>query len=305
MPEAGAPSRPPLAAAGPSQARARAGAGEPAPAPLWRRAARNRRVQLGGGFVLLTVLVALLAPRLAPYDPNRLLGTPLLPPGPHHLLGTDDFGRDELSRMLYGARVSLAVSALSVALAAVLGIPLGLLAGYYRGVAETVIMRAADVVLSFPTIVLAIAVVGILGPSFRDLVLVIGLVYAPPFVRIVYGSTLREREAEYVQAAQALGAGELYVIFRVLLPNVLAPVLVQGSLGLGLAVLVEAGLSFLGLGTQPPTPSWGAMVAVARNFLTRQPLLLIWPSIAVSLLVLAFNTLGDGLRDVLDPRMKT
>jgi peptide/nickel transport system permease protein len=272
---------------------------------LWRRVVHNRRVQLGGGFVLLTVLVALLAPRLAPYDPNQLLGMPLLPPSAHHLLGTDDFGRDELSRLIFGARVSLSVSALSIALAAVLGIPLGLFAGYYRGAVETVIMRAADVVLSFPTIVLAIAVVGILGPSFRDLVLVIGVVYAPPFIRVVYGSTLREREEEYVQAAQALGARDAYIIFRVILPNVLAPVLVQGSLGLGLAVLIEAGLSFLGLGTQPPTASWGAMVSVARNFLTRQPLLLIWPSIAVSLLVLAFNTLGDGLRDVLDPRMKT
>jgi peptide/nickel transport system permease protein len=272
---------------------------------LWRRLLRNRRVQLGGGFVLLVVLVALLAPRLAPYDPNQLLGTPLLGPGRQHLLGTDDFGRDELSRLIFGARVSLAVSALSIALAAVVGIPLGLCAGYYRGAVETVVMRAADVVLSFPTIVLAIAVVGILGPSFRDLVLVIGVVYAPPFVRIVYGSTLRERESEYVQAAQAVGARDAYVLFRVLLPNVLPPILVQGSLGLGLAVLIEAGLSFLGLGTQPPTASWGAMISVARNFMSRDPLLLVWPSIAVSLLVLAFNTLGDGLRDVLDPRLKT
>ena len=272
---------------------------------LWRRVLRNRRVQLGGGIVLITVIVALLASHIAPYDPNKLLGMPLLPPSPAHLLGTDDFGRDEFSRLLYGARVSLAVSALSIALAAVIGIPLGLLAGYYRGTTETIIMRAADVVLSFPTIVLAIAVVGILGPSFRDLVLVIGVVYAPPFIRVVYGSTLRERQEEYVQAAQAIGARDAYVLFRVVLPNVMAPVLVQGSLGLGLAVLIEAGLSFLGLGTQPPTASWGAMVAVSRNFLTRQPLLLIWPSIAVSLLVLAFNTLGDGLRDVLDPRLKT
>ena len=272
---------------------------------LWRRVLRNRRVQLGGGIVLITVIVALLASHIAPYDPNKLLGMPLLPPSPAHLLGTDDFGRDEFSRLLYGARVSLAVSALSIALAAVIGIPLGLLAGYYRGATETIIMRAADVVLSFPTIVLAIAVVGILGPSFRDLVLVIGVVYAPPFIRVVYGSTLRERQEEYVQAAQAIGARDAYVLFRVVLPNVMAPVLVQGSLGLGLAVLIEAGLSFLGLGTQPPTASWGAMVAVSRNFLTRQPLLLIWPSIAVSLLVLAFNTLGDGLRDVLDPRLKT
>jgi peptide/nickel transport system permease protein len=268
------------------------------------RALRNRRVQLGGGFVLAVLLVALFAPQLAPYHPNRLLGMPLLPPSPQHPLGTDDFGRDELSRLIYGARVSLAVAALAIALAAVIGVPLGLAAGYYRGAAETVIMRLTDVVLSFPTIVLALAVVGILGPSFRDLVLVIGVVYAPPFVRVVYGSTLREREAEYVEAARALGAPDRYILFRVLLPNVAAPILVQASLGLGFAVLVEAGLSFLGLGTQPPTPSWGAMVSVARNFLTRQPLLLVWPSAAVSALVLAFNALGDGLRDALDPRLR-
>lgn len=275
------------------------------PRGRWHRLLRNRRIQLGGGFILFAVLVAVLAPLIAPYHPNRLLGMPLLPPSPQHPLGTDNFGRDELSRLIYGARVSLSVSSLSIALAAVLGIPLGLCAGYYRGAVETIIMRAADVVLSFPTIVLAIAVVGILGPSFRDLVLVIGVVYAPPFIRIVYGATLRERESEYVQAAQSVGARNSYILFRVLLPNVLAPILVQASLGLGFAVLIEAGLSFLGLGTQPPTASWGDMISVARNFLNSDPLLLIWPSIAVSLLVLAFNTLGDGLRDVLDPRLKT
>jgi peptide/nickel transport system permease protein len=268
------------------------------------RALRNPRVTVCGVFLVLMGIAALAAPLIAPHDPTAQLAKPLLQPGGTYLLGTDDFGRDVLSRLIYAGRISLGVAAASVVIATFAGVWLGLVAGYYRGWVETIIMRAMDVLLSFPTIILAIAIVSVLGPSIRNVIIVIAVVYIPRFVRIVYGTTLSVREAEYIQAARVIGARDPYIIRTAVLPNVLAPILVQISLSLGFAILVEAGLSFLGLGAQPPTPSWGNMVSAARDFMETNTVLLIAPAVAVGLTIMALNTLGDGLRDALDPRLR-
>lgn len=268
------------------------------------RALRNPRVTVCGVFLTLIGIVAIAAPLVAPHDPTAQLARPLLQPNRIYLLGTDDFGRDVLSRLIYAGRISLGVSVASVVIATFVGVWLGLVAGYYRGWVETIIMRAMDVLLSFPTIILAIAIVSVLGPSIRNIIIVIAVVYIPRFVRIVYGTTLSAREAEYIQAARVVGARDPYIIRTAVLPNVLAPILVQISLSLGFAILVEAGLSFLGLGAQPPTPSWGNMVSAARDFMETNTVLLIAPAAAVGLTIMALNTLGDGLRDVLDPHLR-
>lgn len=268
------------------------------------RALRNPRVTVCTVFLILIGLSAVAAPIIAPHDPTAQIAKPLLQPSGTYLLGTDDFGRDMLSRLIYAGRVSLGVAAASVVIATFIGVWLGLVAGYYRRWIETIIMRAMDVLLGFPTIVLAIAIVAALGLSIRNVIIVIAIVYTPRFVRIVYGQTLSVREAEYIQAARVIGARDPSIIRTAVLPNVLAPILVQISLSLGFAILVEAGLSFLGLGAQPPTPSWGNMVSAARDFMETNPVLLIAPAAAVGLTIMALNTLGDGLRDALDPRLR-
>jgi peptide/nickel transport system permease protein len=274
------------------------------PESTFRRALRSPRLVVSGLFLLLVGLVSLAAPLVAPQDPTLLLAKPLMEPSAAYPLGTDDFGRDGLSRLIYAGRVSLGVSVSSVALATLVGVWLGLLAGYFGGWTDTLIMRAMDLLLSFPTIVLAIAIVAMLGASTTNLIVVIAIVYVPRFVRIVYGATLSVRELELVQAARVMGATDVRIIGRHILPNVLTPILVQVSLSLGFAILVETGLSFLGLGAQPPTPSWGNMVAAARPFMETNTWLLLAPASAVGLTILALNTLGDGLRDLLDPRMQ-
>jgi peptide/nickel transport system permease protein len=265
---------------------------------------KRPRIAFPLGVLLLIALITVAAPLVAPYSPTKLLGAPLLKPGGDHLLGTDDFGRDLLSRLIYAGRVSLGVALGSVILATLAGVTLGLIAGYARGIVEAVIMRAMDILLSFPTIVLAIAMVAFLGPSIRNLIIIIGIIYTPRFVRVVYGSTLQIAEAEYVQAARVLGSTDTRILRTAVLPNVMAPILVQVSLSLGLAILVESGLSFLGLGAQPPTPTWGNMISGARPFMEIHPHLLISPSIVIGITILMLNTLGDGLRDALDPRLK-
>jgi len=265
---------------------------------------KRPRVAFPLSVLLLIMLVTIAAPLVAPYKPTALLGMPLLAPGGDHLLGTDDFGRDVLSRLIYAGRVSLGVAVGSVAIATIAGVTLGLLAGYLKGLPETLIMRSMDILLSFPTIVLAIAMVAFLGPSIRNLMIIIGVIYTPRFVRVVYGSTLQIAEAEYVQAARVIGATNGRILRTAILPNVMAPILVQVSLSLGLAILVESGLSFLGLGAQPPTPTWGNMISGARPFMEMYPHLLISPSVVIGVTILMLNTLGDGLRDALDPRLK-
>lgn len=276
----------------------------PGTVTIWRRLLRTPRVVIPGAFLLLMAICALFAPVIAPYSVSKLLDAPMLDPNRHYLLGTDDFGRDVLSRLIFGARISLGVAAASVAFASIVGTTLGLIAAYYSGWYETLIMRLIDILLSFPTIVLAIAIVAMLGPSVRNVIIVIGIVFIPRFTRIVYGATLSTREAEFVQAARVIGARGGRIIATAILPNVLAPIFVQVSLSLGSAILVETGLSFLGLGAQPPTPSWGNMVADARDFMEQTPLLLIAPSALIGLTILSLNMLGDGLRDTLDPRLR-
>jgi len=269
-----------------------------------RRALRSPRIVVCTLFLLAVGLVSLAAPWVAPYDPGQLIAKPLQDPSAAYPLGTDDFGRDALSRLIYAGRVSLGVSLSSVVVATFVGVWLGLFAGFYRGIVETIIMRSMDLILSFPTIVLAIAIVAMLGASLPNVVLVIAVVYIPRFVRIVYGATLAVRELEFIQAARVAGATDLRIIRRSVLPNVLTPIMIQFSLSLGFAILVETGLSFLGLGAQPPTPSWGNMVAAARPFMETNVWLLLAPAAAVGLTILALNTLGDGLRDLLDPRLR-
>lgn len=265
---------------------------------------KRGRIAIPLTVLALIALVTIAAPLFAPYSPTELLGAPLLEPSGDHLLGTDDFGRDVLSRLIYAGRVSLGVAAGSVAIATLAGVTLGLIAGYTRGIFNLIIMRAMDILLSFPTIVLAIAMVAFLGPSIRNLIIIIGVIYTPRFVRVVYGSTLQVSEAEYVQAARVVGSSNARILRTAVLPNVMAPILVQISLSLGLAILVESGLSFLGLGAQPPTPTWGNMISSARPFMEFYPHLLISPSVVIGVTILMLNTLGDGLRDALDPRLK-
>lgn len=253
----------------------------------------------------LFILVAVLAPWISPYDPlkfdipNRLTG-----PSGQHWLGADEFGRDILSRLIHGTRAAIAISIGSATLAMVVGSVLGLLGGYFSGLVELVTVRLADVILSFPPIVLAILVVTLLGPGVATLIFVIGFLYVPSFARLTYGQVLSVKTAEYVQAARALGSGHLRIIVRTILPNVQAPLIVQFSLTVAAATLIEAGLSFLGLGVVPPTPTWGLMIRSARDYMDRDPNYLLWPSLVIVLVILAINSLGDALRDRLDPRLR-
>jgi peptide/nickel transport system permease protein len=260
---------------------------------------------VGALLVLAATVGAVFAPVLTPYDPvtidapSRLLG-----PSAEHWLGTDQLGRDTLTRILYGGRVSLAVASCSVLFALLVGGGLGIVAGYRGGWLDAVIMRLADVALSFPAILLAIALIAFLGAGFTNLVLAIGIVYAGPFARVARAAVLTVREELYVEAARSLGSSDWRIVMGAVLPNAAAPLIVEVTLRLAYAILAEAGLSFLGLGTQPPTPSWGLMVADARRFLALAPWATIAPGLAIMLVVLGFNLLGDGLRDALDPRIK-
>jgi peptide/nickel transport system permease protein len=255
--------------------------------------------------VAALLLAAALAPLLAPHDPNRLDPRAKAQwPSAAHWLGTDEFGRDLLSRLVHGARITLAVGLASVAVAATLGTLLGSMAAYAGRAVESAVMRTMDGLLCFPPILLGIFVVTFLGPSIVNLILVIGVLYVPRFTRVVHASTLAVRELEYVESARALGASAPRVVALAILPNILAPILVQASLAAGHAILLESGLSFLGLGPPPPTPSWGRMVEQSGRFLQLGVLPLLWPSAAISGAVLAFNLLGDGLRDRLDPRLR-
>jgi len=269
------------------------------------------RLRRYGQIVIAIPLLAVLAigavgaPVLVGHDPNRLnVRAKAESPSITHLLGTDEFGRDILSRLAYGARITLLVAAASVLLAAAGGTLLGSVAAYAGRGVETVIMRTMDGMLCFPPILLAIFVVTFLGPSIVNLILVIGVLYIPRFTRVVHSSTLAIRELEYVESARALGASAVRIIGRAILPNILAPIFVQASLAAGHAILMESGLSFLGLGPPPPASSWGRMVEQSGRFMQLSLLPILWPSAAISVTVLAFNLLGDGLRDLLDPRLR-
>jgi ABC-type dipeptide/oligopeptide/nickel transport system permease subunit len=274
--------------------------------PLRRWMRRYGQISIALAALVVLALVAVAAPVLLHHDPNRV--NPRLKaqsPGLSHPLGTDEFGRDILSRLAHGARITLLVAVASVILAAVGGTVLGTLAAYAGRAPEAVIMRTMDGLLCFPPILLGIFVVTFLGPSIVNLILVIGMLYIPRFTRVVHSSTLAVRELEYVESARSLGASALRIIAWSILPNILAPIFVQASLAAGHAILMESGLSFLGLGPPPPTASWGRMVEQSGRFMQLSILPILWPSAAISVTVLAFNLLGDALRDLLDPRLRS
>ncbi|HUF91391.1 MAG TPA: ABC transporter permease [Candidatus Limnocylindria bacterium] len=266
---------------------------------LWKRKTAVVGLLLAAG----VLLGAALAPVIAPADPLAMSPRRMALPSAQAWFGTDQFGRDLLSRLLYGARVSMIVSFSAVALAAVVGGTVGLLAGYFEGKLDHVLMRAVDVLMAFPTLLLALAVVATFGASTSNLIFAITLAYVPIFSRIVRGSVLSVKQNDFIQASRALGAGDLRVMLREILPNVLAPVIVQATFNLSTAIMIEAALSFLGLGVQPPAASWGSMLSEARGFMELDPWLAIAPGLAITTAVLGFNLFGDGLRDILDPRL--
>jgi len=270
-----------------------------------RRLRRNRAAMAGLVVVLLLALLAIFAPVIAPADPiAQDLDARLLPPSHQHWLGTDDLGRDLLTRIIYGGRVSLTVGLVSIGIALAVGTVLGLAGGFYRGISESVIMRTMDIMLAFPATLLAIFIVGIRGPGLNNAMLAIGVINIPIFARIVRGSTLRVRQEDFVEAARALGGSQLRILNRHILPNTLAPIIVQTTLAIGGAILEAAGLSFLGLGAQAPTPEWGSMLTNTREFLRDAPWAATFPGLAILVTVVGFNLLGDGLRDALDPRLR-
>jgi peptide/nickel transport system permease protein len=268
-----------------------------------RQFPRNRAATVGFVILALICLATALAPWVAPYDPIQIkLSMKLKPPSLEHLMGTDHFGRDVFSRILYGGRTSLTVGILVVGFAFVLGVPLGLASGYFGGRTDNLLMRLVDAFLTFPPLLLAVALVGLLGPELRNVTLALGLVQAPILARMVRGSTLAVREDVYVTAARALGAGPLRIVLSHLLRNMVSPIVVQLTVVFAAAVVSEASLSFLGFGTQPPEPSWGRDMSEARRFLGDAPWMFLAPTSIIAVCVLSINFMGDGLRDALDPR---
>ena len=269
------------------------------------RARLNGMALAGLGLLVVVVLAALAAPVLAPEPPDHLsLGESLQPPTPAHPCGTDYYGRDVLSRVLHGARVSLAISLSAQLVALGLGVTLGVLAGYFGGWVDLAVMRTVDVFLAFPDLLLAIGIAAALGPGLPSVLVALGLVGWPGLCRLVRGEVMALRERDFIQAAKAIGAGHGWILWRHVLPNVVAPTVIATSLGLGSRIMQEASLSFLGLGVQPPVASWGSMVHFGLRWLSRAPWLVIFPGLAIAIAVLGFNLLGDGLRDALDPRLE-
>jgi peptide/nickel transport system permease protein len=272
----------------------------------WRRFRRHRAATAGLLLLLALFGLALAAPALTPHDPEgQDLGQALAPASRLHPLGTDHLGRDLLARLLYGGRLSLLVGFLAVGLGLAVGVPLGAISGFRGGVTDLLIQRFADVLLSFPGFLLALSLVSVLGVGLKNVVIAVGVGAIPSFIRLVRGSVLSIRQQAYVEAASAIGQRQGTIIFRHVLPNAIAPVIVQATLNLGSAILVAAGLGFLGLGVQPPTPEWGTMLGEGRQYIFRTPALTTYPGLAIFLAVLGFNLFGDGLRDALDPRMGT
>jgi len=267
---------------------------------------RNRVSLLGCLILAAVVLAAVVGPWLSPYDPNATdVGNALRAPGAEHWLGTDQLGRDVLSRIVAASQVSLRVAVVSVSIALVLGVGIGLLAGYARGAADAVLMRLVDVMFAFPVLLLALAIVAVLGPGLNSAIIAIGVVYTPIFARVARASTLSVREEPFVKASLTMGTGHAYVLRHHVLPNISGPVIVQTSLSLAFAILSEAALSFLGLGVQPPQPSWGRMLFEAQGFVGQAWWMSVFPGAAIFVTTLAFNLVGDGLREVLDPARRT
>lgn len=262
---------------------------------------------IGAIIILTMVLVAIFAKQIAPYDPDfQNYEQILVQPGTgDHLFGTDDIGRDIFSRVVYGARISMEAALISVGIALVIGVPIGLFSGYYRGFwDEWIVMRAVDAMQAFPFLILALAIAAVLGSGFGNAMLAIGIGFSPAFIRITRGQVLSLRNMEYIQAAKAVGVKDMRIIFGHILPNALSPIIIQSSLAMASGILAEASLSYLGLGVQPPTPSWGSMLNQAQSLLTQAPYASYYPGMAIFIVVLGFNLLGDGLQQFLDPRIK-
>ena len=274
----------------------------------WRRLRRSPPAVVGLLLIGTLVVVAAFAERLAPHGPYEIITTrediPPLAPGPGRALGTDDLGRDVLSRIIHGSRISLQLGLISVAIGGGLGVTTGLVSGYYSGWVDRTIMRGIDVMLAFPGILLALVIVAILGPDLNNAMIAVGLAAMPHYTRVVRGSVLGVRELQYIEAARVIGCRDGAMMFRHILPNVLAPVIVLATLGVASAIIAGAALSFLGLGAKPPTPEWGAMLSEGRAYLRTAPWITTFPGAAIMVTVLAINLLGDGLRDALDPRMR-
>jgi len=269
----------------------------------WAKFRRNPAALLGGAIVLFFVVVALLAPLLPIPGPTETDWAAVRKaPTSAHPFGTDEIGRDVLSRMIWGAQASLLAGVVSVLIAVALGVPLGVLAGYRKGWADAIISRFTEALLAAPFLILAIALAAFLGPSLTNAMIAIGLSAMPVFIRLARGQTMAVMTEDYAESARAVGVGHFALVRRYILPNIFPPILVQGTLTIATAIIAEASLSFLGLGQQPPAPSWGSMLNIAKNFLEQAPWMALYPGIAIFLVVLGFNLLGDGLRDALDPR---
>ena len=272
---------------------------------MWYSFCKRKVAVLGLVIVLIYIIVAIFAPLLAPYDPVKQdLANMLQTPGPKHLLGTDEMGRDILSRIIYGARISMKVGFYAVGVAFVIGIPLGIFAGYFGGKVDLLIMRAMDVLLAFPGILLSIVFVSVLGPNLDNAILSVGIYTVPNFARMARGETLALRNSEFIEAARAMGSGDIRIVFSHILINIVSPMIVMGTLSFGTAIITTSGMGFLGIGAQPPTPEWGAMLSSGRQYLLVAPHVTTYTGLAILFLVLGLNLLGDGLRDVLDPKMK-
>ena len=284
-----------------------AAAAAPANAAPWRRAVRRlvkrRGAMAGAVVVLFFVVVAVAAPLIAPYDPVATSWSAVRkPPSLEHWFGTDEIGRDVLSRVIFGARASLLAGVVSVSISLACGVPIGLVSGYVGGFLDGLLMRITDALLACPFLILAIALAAFLGPSLTNAMIAIGISAMPAFIRLTRAQVLNAKVEDYVEAARAVGNPHRRIVLRHILPNILAPIMVQATLAIAAAIIAEASLSFLGLGQQPPTPSWGSMLNTAKNFLEQAPWMAMWPGAAIFAVVLAFNLFGDGLRDALDPR---
>jgi peptide/nickel transport system permease protein len=272
---------------------------------FYHRLKKNKAALFGGYFLLLMILVAIFGPLLTQYDPTKVdYSTKLLKPSADHWFGTDHNGRDIFTRIIHGMRLTLSVGFISVIIGAAFGVVLGIISGYYGGKWDALIMRMTDVMLAFPGILLALAVVSVLGKNLFNVIIAVSIFSIPTFARVVRGSTLAVRKLEYIDAMRSLGASDGRIIFGHILPNITSPIIVQATLRIAVAILTASGLSFLGLGAQPPTPEWGAMLNDGRNYIMDHPHVALFPGLSIVFVVIAFHLLGDGLRDVLDPKMK-
>lgn len=300
--------------AGPADPLQLTAAGEPAPvAPVtlrasalaWQRLRRSSNLVVGASILVLVLAAAFLAPKLAPYDPvDQEFTSQLRAPSAAHFFGTDEFGRDIFSRVIFGARIALNVGVLADLIATGLGVLLGVASGFFGGRTDALVTRLIDIMLAFPYLLLAMIVVAILGPGLTNAMVAIAVVYTPQFARVVRGVVLSVKEQDFVESARAMGAGTARILTQSILPNIVSPIIVMATLTIGFMIVETAGLSFLGLGASPPTPEWGSMLATGRSFMLTAPWIATFPGVAILVTVVAFNLVGDGLRDLLDPRLR-